>query len=284
MSIEHGDVGGRDADAAMLQRRAACKTLTDALCAAMRHLPTEDVNPAGLQNLTQLHDMDHHCDIIEQQGNADDFMYTTSLVLEVMETWDERALGLLCEQHSKLTWDADKTWVIERQVPPYEPTMRLFMWDQVMLDFETSPQRSERSVHALWTYYERLGQRVFKKKMQLAQEKARLGLDSTDEEQVLLGRAFAWVSKEAYRLKTPDQWHPRQPFKSADREAAWQAMQPSATPAATAAQGSRMTAKQFAQELVMNRIRLRSMQVAQVPIDNVFDKAGANWSGYYYNS
>ena len=295
------------------EHRAACRTVKDALCAALRSLPTGEVTRAGLQEALSNHNLDQHFAIVEQQGTESDYVHILGFMLEVLETWDLRVLGLVGQPHCTLT-PREPMPFIERQTTTYGPPiagppLSLYQWSEFMDELEDSPQRSEHSIRAQHDYYIRLGKHVYDAMVALVQKKMQLGVNfMADEECTALESFHTQVIMGAQRLTMRDQWRTRRPFEDPAREAAWRQLNPSAaalmTPQGhrvdaaasarrsyaqqsgptTAQGGSSAQANALMMDLLKNRMQLRGMQARQAPIENIFNKAGANWSGYYYKS
>ena len=296
------------------EHRAACETIKDALCAILRSMPVADVTRAGLQEALGNNNLDQHFAIVEQQGTESDYVHILSLMLEVLETWDLRVLGLIGQPDCTLR-PREPMPFIERRTTTYgppaaAPPLSLYQWAEFMDELEDSPQRSEDSIRAQHDYYVRLGQHVYDAMVSLVQKKMQLGVNfMANEECTALESFHTQVINGAQRLTVRDQWRPRRPFEDPAREAAWRQLNPGAAapPTRVAPQGHGMTAAAPAQrsdasqsgparpqggsnaqanalmmELLKNRMQMRSMQARQAPIENIFNKAGANWSGYYY--
>ena len=302
-------------EAAVRKHRAACETIKNALCATLRSMPTANVTRNGLQQALGNNNLDQHFAVVEQQGTESDYVHILGLMLEVLETWDLRVLGLLGQPGCTLRL-RDPMPLIERQTTANGPPtaarpLSVYQWAELMDELEDSPQRSEDSIRAQHDYYIRLGQHVYDTMTSLVQAKMQLGINfMADEECTALEAFHVQVINGAHRLTRPDQWRPRRPFDSLAREAAWRQLHPGATaPATQQAPGQRLEAPRpepradasqpgpasapprggssaqadaLMMELLKNRMQMRSMQARQAPIKNIFNKAGANWSGYYY--
>ena len=302
-------------EALVCEHRAACETVKDALCATLRSMPAANVTRAGLQEALGTNNLDQHFALVEQQGTESDYVYILGLMLEVLETWDLRVLGLVGQPGCTLR-PREPMPYIERQTtangpPTAAPPLSLYQWAEFMDELEDSPQRSEDSIRAQHDYYVRLGQHVYNTMVSLVQKKMQLGVNfMADEECTALEAFHSQVINGAQRLTRPDLWRPRRPFESSAREAAWRQLHPGATapmtqdspgqgvdapkpaPRADASQpgpagaapggGSSAQANALMMQLLKNRMQMRSMQARQAPIENIFNNAGKNWTNYYY--
>ena len=196
----------------MREQRAACQTAKDALCATLRSLPNSSINPAALQAALKIHDFLRHLKMIERRGETSDFIHISGLLLEVMEAWDLRVLGLLGQPYHKLTSSELGAPVIQRSAGAYGPAtyMPLHQWAESMLDLEISPLRSAESVRALHAYYVRYGQHVYDAMVSLVTQKMQLRVNfMLDADCILLGSFHGQVVSAAHRLTSPKLWRPQ---------------------------------------------------------------------------
>ena len=196
------------------EHRAACETAKDALCAVLRSLPTSDITPAALQEALETHDFLGHFKMVERLGEVSDYVCVSGLLLEVMETWDLRVLGLLgllCQSHYRLRSSDLGAPVIASSTRPYAgPYMLLHQWAESMLDMETSLLRSEASVGALHDYHLQYGEHVYDAMVSLVKQKMKLRVNfMLDADCILLGSFHRQVASAAHRLTNPKLWRPQ---------------------------------------------------------------------------
>ena len=197
------------------EQRAACKTAKDALCATLRSLPDSSISPGTLQAALKMHAFLRHFKMVERRGETSDFLYVSNLLLEVMETWDLRVLGLLGQPRYKLKSSDLGAPVIECSTGAHDPAtagtyMPLHQWAESMLDLETSPQRSHQSINALHQYYLQYGDHVYDAVVSLVEQRISLRVNfMLDAECILLGAFHRQVVTAAHRLTNQELWRPQ---------------------------------------------------------------------------
>ena len=197
------------------EQGAACETAKDALCATLRSLPSSGISPAALQDALKTRGFLRHFKMVERRGETSDFVYVSGLLLDVMETWDLRVLGLLGQPHYKLKPSDLGAPVIESSTGSLDPAtagsyMPLHQWAESMLDLETSPLRSDQSVDALHKYYVKYGQHVYDAMVSLVEQKMQQRLNFVlDTECILLGAFHRQVVSASHRLADTQLWRPQ---------------------------------------------------------------------------
>ena len=197
-------------EAQLRKPRAACKTAQIALCDTLRSLPPSGISRTALKEAFKTHEFQSRFDEVERLATTSDYAFIVGLMLEVMEAWDLRVLGLLGQPGYTLR-PGYSAPVLEFQDSHYPDTgldhLALDQWAETMLDMETDQCRSQQSMRAQHDYYERFGRHVYEAMTALYQRKMRLGFKfNLDEECTLLESFHRQVIQGVQRLAVQERW------------------------------------------------------------------------------